>query len=239
MMHRRKHKRKMNHVVLVTSDATNAKLKQYRIKPWLLHMFTFVICVGIGVLIAYFPYRQKMWEMAQSQNTEQSAVVQALEEEKAALEAEVRTLSEQVQILSATVNEKTQSESVLAEQLEQQSLPSGYPLKGGLASMEETTEGDPMLIFTASEGMTVVATANGTVMSVNDDTEYGHNVWINHGNGYITIYRNQGESIVKQGETVVQGTTLFVIGEDNDKMGYQMMRDSEYIDPMEVLSISG
>ena len=96
-----------------------------------------------------------------------------------------------------------------------------------------------MCVFTAASGTMAVATANGTVIAVNDDAEYGHNIWVDHGNGYITIYRNQGDAMVKQGETVKQGATLFLIGEENNKLGYQMMRDNEYIDPMEMLTISG
>ncbi len=244
-MHSRKHKRKKNHVVLVTSDAVDTGLKQYRVKSWLLHTLVFVLCAGIGALIGYLVYEGQNKGVVFVENTEQTARVQTLESEKAALESEktalesqIVQLNEQIQILSATVNEKIQSESDLARQLEQQSIPSKFPLTGS-ASMEEPTEGDPICIFTASVGTMVVATASGTVMSVNDDADYGHNVWINHGNGYITIYRNQGDVTVKQGETVAQGATLFVIGEDNGKLGYQMMRDNEYIDPMEVVSISG
>lgn len=85
----------------------------------------------------------------------------------------------------------------------------------------------------------VVATAGGTVINVNDDSEYGHNVWIDHGNGYVTIYRNKGTVTVKQGDKVVQGTTLFLIDEDSTQLGYQMMRDNVYISPMELLAISG
>jgi len=88
-------------------------------------------------------------------------------------------------------------------------------------------------------GVTVVATASGTVSAVNDDGEYGHSVWVDHGNGYITIYRNQGEVIVKQGDTVAQGTTIYMIGEENTKLGYQMLKDGNYISPMDMLSISG
>ena len=32
----------------------------------------------------------------------------------------------------------------------------------------------------------VVATAAGTVTAVNDDGDYGHNIWVDHGNGYVT-----------------------------------------------------
>ena len=96
-----------------------------------------------------------------------------------------------------------------------------------------------MCVFTAATGAMVVATANGTVSAVNDDAEFGHNVWVDHGNGYVTIYRNQREVKVNQGETVRQGSTLFIINEDNSTLGYQMLKDGVYINPMEVLAISG
>ena len=62
---------------------------------------------------------------------------------------------------------------------------------------------------------------------------------MDHGNGYTTIYRCAGEVKVRQGETVTQGATLFVITDDDSKLGYQMTRDGAYISPMEVLAISG
>ena len=109
----------------------------------------------------------------------------------------------------------------------------------GSASMEEVSEGDPMCIFHASVGTTVVAAASGTVIAINDDEIYGHSVWVDHGNGYVTIYRNKGDTTVNVGDSVVQGTTLFVIGEDNADLGYQMQKDGSYINPMDMLAISG
>lgn len=105
--------------------------------------------------------------------------------------------------------------------------------------MDGVTGEDLTLVFTASSGAMVVATASGTVIGVNDDTEYGHNVWIDHGNGYVTVYRNQGEVKVKQGETVTRGATLFLITEDSSKLGYQVRKDDVYVDPMDMLDISG
>ena len=63
-----------------------------------------------------------------------------------------------------------QNENELSATLEKQSLPTEFPLTGS-ASMEEVTEGEPMCIFHASVGTTVVAAASGTVMAVNDDGE--------------------------------------------------------------------
>lgn len=237
-MGRVRHKRKSRHMLLVTSDAVDEGVKQYRIRPRFLYALVLIVCVAAGVLIGYSAYE---WDVLAEKDVEaeqQQETIALLEQEKADLQAEIVLLNEKVQILSDTVNQKTQSESQLTEQLEKQTMPTEFPLTGS-ASMEETTEGDPMCIFTATPGAMVVATASGTVVAVNDDNEYGHNIWVDHGNGYVTVYRNQGEVKVKQGEEVTQGTTLFLISEENSRLGYQMMKDGVYIDPMDLLVISG
>ena len=143
-----------------------------------------------------------------------------------------------LKVLSDTVNQKVQTENELTALIEQQSIPSEFPLTGS-ASMEENTEGDPICLFTVSEGTTVIATASGTVQAINDDETYGHNIWVDHGNGYMTVYRNQGDVNVKIGDDVVKGTTLYLIGSDNTVFGYQIMKDGEHIDPMDMLEING
>ena len=193
-----KHKRKLNHVLILTSDAADANVKQFRIRAWLAEVIVIMLCILIGGVIGYFIYEGQLWENAGRRSHEQ----------------------------------------VVAATLEKQSLPTEFPLTSS-ASMEEVTEGEPMCIFHASVGTTVVAVASGTVMAVNDDETYGHSVWVDHGNGYITIYRNKGDATVAVGDSVVQGTTLFVIGEDNADLGYQMQKDGSYINPMDMLAISG
>lgn len=241
----KKHKRKMNHVVIVTSDAADANVKQFRFRPWMLQVVISIICVAVGAGIGYFLYEEQLWEVVRQRDNEQQEAMAKLEgekqvlmDEKSALLSQIDGLNDQVLILSETVNRKVESESELKAVLEAQSLPTEFPLTGS-ASMQEATEGEPMCVFTASEGLMVVATASGTITAVNDDSDYGHNVWIDHGNGYITIYRNKGTVTVKQGDKVVQGTTLFLIDEDSKQLGYQMMKDNTYINPMELLAISG
>jgi len=198
-----------------------------------------VLCIIIGVLIGYFSYEAEIWQAVSVRNEEQLLKITELDEEKRALEAEVDTLKQHVQILSDTVNEKVQSEAELAAKIENQSTPTEFPLTGS-ASMEESLDGDkPICIFQASEGTTVIATASGTVTAVYDDEVFGHSIVIDHGNGYVTIYRNQGDANVKQGDSVVQGTTLYIITKDNGKIGYQMMQDGAYINPMDMLAING
>ena len=244
-MGRSRHKRRNSHVVIVTSDAADARMKQFRIRPWIVQTFVIIFCVLVGALIGYFLYENNVRTGEVKQTKAQSEAISILEQEKADLEAqvaglneEIGELNEKIRILSQTVSQKVQSEGELSGQLEQQYLPTRLPLSER-ATMDGVTGEDLTLVFTASSGAMVVATASGTVIGVNEDTEYGHNVWIDHGNGYVTVYRNQGEVKVKQGETVTRGATLFLITEDSSKLGYQVRKDDVYVDPMDMLDISG
>ena len=44
---------------------------------------------------------------------------------------------------------------------------------------------------------------------------------------------------MKRGDVVYQGTSLFNIGEKNTELGYQIMLDGNYVDPMSVMDIKG
>ena len=262
-MGRIRHKRKNNHVVIVTSDAVDAQVKQYRIKPWALHLIIFVLCIIIGAMIGYIVYEKDIWAASITQTIKWQNEMDVKEQECQALEQQIAELNatmdelkkananeikemnrtiadlgEKIQILSNSLEQKTKSEKALQEQLESHYLPTDFPLSGS-ATMEEVTEDNPMCIFTATGEAMVVATAEGTVIAVNADAEYEQNVWIDHGNGYVTIYRNAGKIKVKQGETVTQGTTLFLIEDKEDKLGYQMMKDGVYINPTDMLAING
>jgi len=237
-MGRQRHKRKKHQIVLLASDAVNAGVEQIHYHPWRSWFVILILCAVLGACFGYFYFTDKVREENDREMSAQRERIAALEQEKSELESQIVTLNDTIQILSETVNQKTQNETLLSEQLERQKTPTGFPLTGS-ATMDMATEGDPMCIFTGTDGAMVIATAEGTVTAVNDDSEYGHNIWVDHGNGYVTVYRNSGEVKVKQGEKVTQGTTLFLISDESCKLGYQMLRDGAYIDPMEMLAISG
>lgn len=250
-MVRNRHKRKNNHVVIVTSDAVDSGMKEFRIRPWVLKVVIVVLCIVIGALIGYLIYEKDIWAAKLDQTMKQNEVIGVLEQEKAELESQIAALNdeisglngelaglnEKIKILSETVSQQVETEGELSGQLEKRFLPTRLPVSER-ASIDSVTE-DLTCIFTAASGSMVVATADGTVTVVSEDPEYGHNVWIDHGNGYTTIYRNQGEVKVKQNETVTQGTTLFIITDESSRLGYQMMKDGAYINPMDMLEISG
>ena len=152
-MKERKHKRKLNHVLILTSDAADANVKQFRIRAWLAEVIVIMLCILIGGVIGYFIYEGQLWENAGRRSHEQVVALEeenkTLAEQNSKLEAQVTEQAEEIQILSDTVSQKVQSENELSATLEKQSLPTEFPLPGS-ASMEEVTEGEPMCIFHAS-----------------------------------------------------------------------------------------
>lgn len=237
-MHRKKHKRKVRRVVIFTSDAVDAKAKQWRLRPWLINVMLLFICILVGGVIGYFMYEGQIWAGLQETLDQKDKDIAALQEENESLVSEVETLTAKITLLSDTVNQKAQDADELENQLAEQSMPTASPLTGS-ARTEEISEGEPMCIFTGKEDSTVVATATGTVLSVEDDETYGHRITVDHGNGYVTVYRNKGDAKVRPGDSVARGTTLYIMGEDNLQLCYQVLRDGVYIDPLEMLDVSG
>jgi len=239
-MNKKKHKRKVSRVLIFTSDAVDAKERQLKLAPWLANLLLLVFCVVVGSVIGYFMNESKVWAQVQAVYAKQNETINNLQDENEELNLQIESLNEKLAVLSDTVNKQSQDAESLKEQISKQTTPTGFPLTGTSSNVQDFTEEDPICVWEAAEGnMTVVATAVGTVLSIEDDAVYGHSIVIDHGNGYQTIYRNKGEAKVKVGDSVARGTTLFIVGSDNLTLGYQIMKDGMYINPMEVLSVSG
>ena len=241
----KKHKRKVSRIIIFTTDAVDAEMKQVRIRPWVVTVLTVLVCCLLGGIIGYAVYETQLWQLEKDKDVrlegsmgELEAEIAQLKDELLLKENEIAIRDEKIEALSSAFNAQSDEMDALKNELSQQSLPSDYPLTGS-AGIEESNEGDPMVIFSAEEGITVIASANGKVTGVETDDAYGNRVIIDHGNGYVSIYRNKGEVQVKVGDEVSRGTTLFLIGEDNKQLGYQIMKNSAYINPMEMLSING
>lgn len=248
-METRRHKRKTNRVVIVASDAVDMGVRQIRLNRQIVWILVTVLCVGIGYVAGQILYEEqykaqvrenadKRIAEVQELNRQLQEELEAAESKRLGLESEIIALNGKIDILSDTVNQKTEAENTLKEQMVQQSTPNLFPMTGS-ASIEEITEGEPACILNGTEGTTVVATAGGVVTAVEEDPDYGNRVTVDHGNGYVTIYRNKGECLVKVGDTVVQKTTLFIIGSGNTRLNYQIQMDGVFINPMQMIEISG
>mgnify|MGYP004480966553 FL=1 len=237
-MSKNRHKRKVSHILIYTTDAVDADTKQVRIHPWVLAGVTLIVCCVLGAVIGYAVYEGELWGRIREHDASQNAALIAAQDEKDALQEKIDEQDAQIEMLSITIQDQTQQIADLQAQIAEQSVPTDYPLTGS-ASMTVITDGDPMVEFTATEGSTVVAAGKGVVTAVEEDEVYGSRVVIDHGNGYVSIYRNKGESQVRAGDEVASGTTLFMVTEDNRQLGYQIKENDVYIDPTTIIAIKG
>lgn len=237
-MSKNRHKRKVSHILIYTTDAVDVDMKQVRIHPWVLAGVTLIVCCVLGAVIGYAVYEGELWGRIREHDASQNAALIAAQDEKDALQEKIDEQDAKIEMLSITIQDQTQQIAELQAQIAEQSVPTDYPLTGS-ASMTVITDGDPMVEFTATEGSTVVAAGKGVVTAVEEDEVYGNRVVIDHGNGYVSIYRNKGESQVKAGDEVASGTTLFMVTEDNRQLGYQIKENDVYIDPTTIIAIKG
>lgn len=231
-------KRKSKFALLLVTENENGTIKQHTISSAVVEVIAVVLFLIVVAIVCRFVYSTITIKDARNQIIEQIVTINNLTDENEALSVENSTLSSKVTVLSETVSKKAATEDAISQETVENALPKGFPLSGS-ATMKEAEEGDPMLIFTAAQGVNVITTGTGAVISVDADMEYGTKVVIDHGNGYYSVYRNKGSALVKNGESLGKGYILFTVGEDNQELGYQIMKDEEYIDPMLLIDING
>lgn len=231
-------KRKSKYALLLVTEKDDGTMKQYTISPTLVEVMAAILFLLIVAVTCKFVYDSITLKDARKEIVDQIVTINNLTDENEALTVENSTLNSKITVLSETVSKKAATEDALSLETVENALPKGFPLSGS-ATMKEAEEGDPMLIFSASQGVNVITTGTGVVVSVDADETYGTKIIIDHGNGYQSVYRNNGTALVKNGEELGKGYILFTVGEENQELGYQIMKDEEYIDPMLMIDING
>jgi len=264
-MARKRRKIRKHYTISVTSDYSPDSTRYYRSRFNIFRVMTramfIVVILGVGLTAFEFYELNQMESKLQVFKTiisEQEDMINELAEEKTDLER----LN---QVLNNTVARNVKEDEEAARLDEERHIPNGFPLTGSATiedpeeffkeEMDATTEyfenilakqekkdesePDPLVLFVMSDLSDVVAVADGRVIEVSDDDEYGKCVKIDHGNGYVTIYKNNSDAKVYAGDEVVRGAIIFVGGEDNNYLGYQVTYDGAYIDPMHVIEIDG
>jgi len=250
----RKHRHKRNYTIMIISgdsDGQNKRIHLGHVKTQILAFTLFLILLVIVCYIIYSSIYIKNADLMTAQQTDQ---INTLSSENSSLYASNDELEAEVTQLSLALNQKVAEEASAEEQAANASLPKGFPLSSsasykstlddpnadasGKASSSSKT-GNPILVFTASAGSQVVASGDGTVVTVTADAKYGNCVTIDHGNGYVSVYRNKGDSLVKAKDKVSRGDPLFVVGKSNTTLGYQIEYNDEFIDPESMIEING
>lgn len=231
-------KRKSKYALILVREKDDGTIKKHTISSAVVEVTAAVLFVLVVAIICKFVYDSITIKDARKEIVSQIVTINNLTDENEALSVENSTLSSKVAVLSETVSKKTEVEDAISQETIENAMPKGFPLSGS-ATMKEAEEGDPMLIFTASNNVNVITSGTGTVVSVDADEVYGTRIVIDHGNGYQSVYRNSGAALVKNGETLGKGYILFSVTDDNQELGYQIMQNDEYIDPMILIDING
>lgn len=201
--------------------------------------------VGIGLLflaaIIYCYYLTNHVLDISEKNKELSVELEEITAQRDSLANENEELKEKVLILSDTVNSKVKEAEEREAEIAKAYIPTGFPLKGTASYNEEKTTLDdqPIAEFVAAEGTNVIATAEGTVSSIAGDSSAGYIIMIDHGNGYFSVYRNGSKPKVEVGAEVTTETELFEIENGKETLGYQIIENNVYIDPLSLMEIYG
>lgn len=250
-------KRKITYTIILTSDSPAANYRRMHIKTGALAVVSFVAFVAV---ICYAVYTTITMGGYIERNAKQLEQIVQMKAENETLTAEKESLTGRITSLEETLSRKEEQEHELVAAHEETYIPKGFPMSGAAQIKEEDTAAEggedeeneeentlkveaneewKELIFVAAEGTKVVATAPGTVKEVREAEGEVSYVIIDHGNGYVTTYRNLGSPIVEEGSQVVKGVALFLVGEDNTETGYSIRKDDSYIDPLEMIEIKG
>ena len=252
-------KRKITYTIILTSDAPAANHRRMHIKTGALGVVAFVAFVAV---ICYAVYTTITMGGYIERNARQLEQLVQMKAENETLTAEKESLAGKISSLEDTLSRKEEQEHELVAAHEETYIPKGFPMSGAAQIKEEDTaadageeededeeEGNTLkvvaneewkeLIFVAAEGTKVVATAPGTVKEVREAEGEVSYVIIDHGNGYVTTYRNLGSPIVEENSQVVKGVALFLVGEDNTETGYSIRKDEDYVDPLDMIEIKG
>ncbi|MDR1680829.1 MAG: M23 family metallopeptidase [Prevotellaceae bacterium] len=93
--------------------------------------------------------------------------------------------------------------------------------------------------FISAMGVDVMATANGTVATVERSMRgYGNKVVIDHDNGYTTVYAHLNTILVTKGQRVTRGQVIATVGNSGMAMAmtphlhYEVLKDGKFQDPL-------
>ena len=237
---RKMKKEKVRYHVLFVPDKDTQAVKFSVSLGVLVIFFMAVVFVTITALSYCFIVAGEL-EESNLQVLKLKGQLDELSGQNAAMQVENEELQEKVVILSDTVNGKVQKEQEREAEIAKSYIPTGYPVKGSASYSESETEldGNPIAVFQASPGVSVIATANGEVSSIAGDDAVGFIVMVNHGNGYYSVYRNGTSPKVKEGETVTNTTVLFDMEAGHETLGYQMIENERFIDPLSLMETYG
>ncbi|HEY4210534.1 MAG TPA: M23 family metallopeptidase [Steroidobacteraceae bacterium] len=134
---------------------------------------------------------------------------------------------------------------ILANELKEQIHPEGRPVNQGFISSYFGERQDPFtgheayhkgVDFAGQAGEQVVAVAAGVVTWAGERSGYGTLVEVNHGDGYVTRYAHNEQTLVSVGDTVKRGQAIALMGSTGRSTGphvhFEVLRNGRQVNPL-------
>lgn len=247
---KQRHKHKETFSVLLIPN-TGGKSRQF-------HVSRFSFRLGVGVLAvlllavagaaAWTGFQFTRQESVRRQVTQQKetietleAQMQALEQEKGTLLAELETMqNETVSDAQNAAEEGAEAETESAPEKDT-SVPRRYPYNGISTVLSDYSAEQPYLSLNTNLDGNVVATGDGMVVTVESDDTYAHIIEVEHNNGYKSRYmcRQEAQTQIQAGAQVQAGDILLTVLTDDTQLDYQILFEEEAIDPLTVFEAKG
>jgi hypothetical protein len=111
------------------------------------------------------------------------------------------------------------------------------PLRGSITRNFDAPESSYDVAIMSIDGDdSVMAVENGTVIATERQAEDNNSVTIQHGGGYISVYKHLGEVLVRKGQAVQSGTVIGRLSApekevQNTELEFELWRDGTAVDP--------
>mgnify|MGYP003296552701 FL=1 len=105
-------------------------------------------------------------------------------------------------------------------------------------SFNDPLSNNDIVIIPVDSKTTVMAVDQGTVVGISDHNDGTVTVALQHSGGYISVYGNLSELLVRRGQRVSSGSVIGSVGGSNDEnithsseLYFELWRDGTAVDP--------
>lgn len=240
-----RHTRKEFISILFVSN-TGGKNREYHVSRPLFNLLRFVplLLLAVFLIMAGLVYQtQKEAATLKTQLEPYKKQIAELETKQKSLSAEnTKLLDENEQLRKEAETAAEPTKETQPEENPYKDAPDGYPYMGtGGILISAYSEQQPYMSINTHTGGEIIASGDGTVLSISSSDTYPLIVEIQHKNGYITRYscREAAQTQLQEDAQVKTGDTLFTITVDDTHFDYQIIFEDEPIDPLVVIEAKG
>lgn len=251
-MKRQRHQHKESFSILLISNSDRSS-RQFDISLSMVRtllLILLLICALAAWLIFLVSTSHSRQEALKDKLAAKDKQVEQLEAEKESTNRQIQALTIENESLRQAIDSgrsgaetggETETDDTDASLKDDPAFPSLFPSTGSGMLADTYSDGQPYLSISTRSESNIIATADGTIMSVSSDNTYPLIIEADHGNGYQTRYmcRQEAELKTEEGASVHAGDTLLTITLDDTQLDYQVLFEGETVDPLTVIEAKG